>query len=357
MRTQRLIACLSALPIALAASAALAQSPTRSTLASVSYFPLSVGNRWVYERTNAGGRSTWKVEVTGRVSPGRNRSYFSLSGYFMGPPRLVRSDLASAVTEYHPSGRTDNLWYLLTAPVGTTWQLKLEPSPMANPMPDCISGSKLRLAARGEVVRVPAGEFRDVVRVDFQSPCADAGIASEWFAPGVGLVRRTEVTIAGEVASELIQAELEQVTLPRLPYATSLSLDSPLYVNNLMPGPPPGPPPPTVRGAFAVRNLTGSPVELTFSGCASVLVEVRNEAGDTVLHARGDDGGCCTCDNLVQVTLVNGSLVIPLAFPLATPQGELLPAGRYGVTATLESLDAPALHPAAQALIDVKAAY
>jgi hypothetical protein len=343
---------------ALAAAAAVplgAQTRLSSTADVVSYFPLRVGNEWVYAVASQVERSEWRAAVTGRKVAPNGAAYFELAGYF-GPTRLVRSGLRGTVSELNPDGNRDNLWYLLGASVGTSWELVLEPLPTMGPMADCISGSKAVLASRSEVVRVPAGEFRDVVRVDYRAPCADAGLASEYFAPGVGLVKRVEQTFAGPRTSELVRARIGDGDLPRLPYASALELDSPHYVNNLMPiiGPDSLP---VVRGAYVLRNRTSLPVELIFSGCKSVTVRVLNEAGEVVAQGSGNDGGCCACDNVFRFTLANDALALPFAFRLATPEGRPLADGRYSVEATLDALEMGRTRPSASAPIRVSSIY
>jgi hypothetical protein len=339
------------------ATPAVAQTRTLAgTDTTLGYFPLMVGNTWTYERAGALSRDTWTATVADRVVAPNGQTYFALDGYF-GPRRLVRSSPRQVVSEHNPDGRDDNLWYLLGAPVGTAWVIQLEPLPTLGPMADCVSGSKVVVASRSEVVKVPAGEFRSVVRLDFSSPCADAGIASEWFAPGIGLVRREESSFAGPIVSELLKAEVGGQSLPRLPYTTSLELDRPGYVNNLMP--PLGPDSiPTLRGLFAVRNRTSIPIAFEFGGCASLSIVLVNERGEEVLASRADDGGCCICDNIHVVRLANDSLIIPFALRLATPDaGQPLPDGRYAVVATLQALGSPALRPAATATIEVSSIH
>jgi hypothetical protein len=315
-----------------------------------------VGNRWVYQKTGAAGTSTWKVEVVEPAVPADPWPFFRLDGYFPGPPRAVRADRGGVVREVRPDSGQEYLWYLLGAPVGTAWRLQLAPFPTASPVADCVDGSALVVVSRHEVVKVPAGEFARVVRIDFLSPCADAGITSEWFAPGVGLVRREETSLAGPVVSELVQAELGGVAMPRAVYSTTLSLESPRYVSDLMP--PVGPDAvPTVRGSFAVRNFTDVPVEFTFGGCRSASVVVENEAGEVVVRTRADDGGCCTCTNLLTVTLLHDVLVLPLSVPLSTEKGEPLPPGRYTITVTLDTLGAVVLRPAARQPLEIVAVY
>ncbi|MGH2627007.1 MAG: hypothetical protein ACRDHY_10195, partial [Anaerolineales bacterium] len=332
------------------------EAQTRRTAApEQTYFPLHVGNEWVYVRSNAIERSEWRAAVTERVTMRNGQTYFALAGYF-GPRRLVRSGLREAVLEFNPDGNYDNLWYLLGAAVGTSWQLELEPLPTLGPAADCISGSKAVIASRTEAIKVPAGEFRDVVRIDYRSPCADAGLSSEWFAPGVGLIRREESSFAGPVVSELLRAELGDNQLPRLPYSVSLALDSPAYSHTVSStiGPESIA---AVRGAFLVRNRTDVPVSFTFgSFCKSVRIEVVNDAGEVVLRALGSDGGCCACDALLEFTLVNDTLALPVAFRLATAEGRPLPDGRYSVVATLNTTGGRAPQPAATTVIMIRSA-
>src|SRR5919106_767256 len=305
-----LLAALAAAGLMLLSAPAAAQTRTIGTTdTTLSYFPLQVGNTWTYARGGALSRDTWTASVAERVVAANGRAYFALDGYF-GPRRLVRSSLQSAVTEFNPDGPEDNLWYLLGAPVGTSWVIQLEPLPTLSPIADCVSGSKVVVASRPEAIRVPAGEFRNVVRLDFTSPCADAGITSEYFAPGVGLVRRDESSFAGPIVSELLKADL---ALPRLPYTTSLDLDQPVYWYDLMPSPDPRPLP-TVRGVFAVHNRTSLPIGFEFTGCARLSIAVLNERGEAVLETRADDGRCCMCQFIYSVELVNDSLMIPFAF-------------------------------------------
>jgi hypothetical protein len=349
-----LVLALAALSVPVSAFAQVGR--VRPALEPAWYFPLRDGYRWVYQKHGPSGTSTWQVSVAEANQSTAGPRWYALSGYFPGPARLVHSDVSGLVTEADFFGQGAYLWYQLGARPGTTWQLEWAPSPIMMPVVGCISGSKLELVARDETVRVPAGEFRGVVHVAFYAPCTDAGITEEWFAPGVGLVRRNETTVAGPVTSELVEAELGPVVLPLLPYATTLSLAAPNYVNNLMP-PVDLTALPVVRGSFTVRNSTDVPLVLIFPGCVSATIQMENRDGKTVLTAHADDGGCCTCDGLKTVTLKRSALVLPFGLRLISDDGAALPDGRYGVTVTLDTVDAPWLQPSARAAFEVTSTY
>jgi len=358
----RVLSCCAALllvagAIAVPAAAGDAATPARvrPVLAPSELFPLRPGNHWVYVANGAIGEPrNWEVRVLeqeAQPAMSTGRMYQRLAGYFDGATRLVRSDAFGSVVERGGDER-GHLWYLLGAPVGTSWTLSLAPPESA-----CLAGATLTIGARDEVVTVPAGEFRGVVRVDWSgSRCADAGITAEWFAPGVGLVRRAETTIAGPLVSDLVAAELGEAAWPRAVWEVALQLDAPVFVHNLMP--PVAPEAlARVRGAMVVRNRGDRPVELVFSGCRSVTLELRDEAGTVVLARSADDGGCCACDQLVTVRLARDVLVLPFSLTLAGAAGIPLPDGRYSLTATLDLVGPETLRPAARTSITVESVH
>lgn len=360
MRLRRALILAGGLAAALVAAVGELPAQTRTRTAfdatRESYYPLAVGNHWVYSRRGPAGVDGWKVVVSDfRKAPNGHR-YFVLNGYFGETARLVRRGLRDNVGEFNPGSNTDHLWYLLGAPVGTSWRMELEPVDDAGTPGDCVNGSRLAIVSRSERLEVPAGSFANVVHVRFQPPCADAGILEEWFAPGVGLVRRVENSFAGPVVSDLVRAEVGGRDMPRLPYSSTLAIDQPVYVNNLMPIWSPDALP-IVRGAFAVRNETPIQISFTFSGCKSVSVRVRDTAGNEVLRASGNDGGCCECDNVFGFDLVEDVLVIPVGFRLMTPDGNPLPDGRYAVEVNLDTLETGGVHPSATAEIEVRSIH
>ncbi len=317
------------------------------------YFPLRHGFKWTYAVQSAASAvtSTWQVEVLSPSSATRPvRAFYPLHGYFRADETLmVRTTPFGTVLQRGQDGK-EYLWYELEAEVGQSWEMQLAPPASSS----CEDGTVLTMVSRDEVVSVPAGEFTRVLRVDRLTPrCADAGIISEWFAPEVGLIRRVEETIAGPIVSELISADLGNEILPASTYTTALNLSSPRYVNNLMPPLSPASLP-RVRGSFAVVSYaSGVPVQFVFSGCKSLSLEIRNEAGTVLRTLLADDGGCCACDSLLTFNVDKEKLILPFAFVLADQEGKPLPDGNYSITAILQSQDSTALRPAARARIEV----
>ncbi|RPI22231.1 MAG: hypothetical protein EHM61_22755 [Acidobacteria bacterium] len=316
-----------------------------------SYFPLQTGYRWVYSVERAGGGLGWEVKVEAEESVSFLRSYHRLSGYF-GPndSRRVRATLLGNVVERGKDGK-EYLWYQFNAPVGKSWEMDIAP----DNAPACEDGATLTIGARDEVVSVPAGEFRHVIRVDHIPRCVDAGITREWFAPGVGLVRRESTSIAGAVVSELVYAELGDIILPKSVYSTSLLLSSPTYGHNLMPPIDPSKVA-RVQGTFVVRNQTEGPAELLFpSACVTLQLEVRDAEGKLVLQKLPE----IVCPAIVlKVDLAKQPLVVPFSLVLADKDGKPLPDGSYSLTVVLlTSVPHETLRPAARAPIQISSAH
>jgi len=322
-----------------------------------SYFPLGVGYKWIYTLSGVAGAATRQVEVVSATMTPTGGMLYELKGYFGDEPVWVMASPSGRVVQvevWAASAQIEEkqpfVWYELGGEVGRRWTMNM-------PEENCQDGVLLEIGARDDKVSVPAGDFLRVVRVDTVTPvCVDAGIVSESFAPGVGLVKRIENTIAGPRVWELTYAELGRVILPLGRYSTALHLSSPRYVNNLMP--PVGPDSlPRVRGAFSVRNLTEDPAELVFSGCRSLTLEVRNDKGELVLTTSSNDGGCCECDSLVTVDLTKGAFALAFAFKLADQEGNPLPDGFYTITAILDTVGSEYLRPAARAKIEVASTH
>jgi len=186
----------------------------------------------------------------------------------------------------------------------------------------------------------------------------DAGIGAEWFAPGVGLIKRQEIYIGGLWIMELVASNLGDRLLPRPAYGAALSRARPSYTQNFMPGPVPGRGIDVVDAAFLLWNLTGTPTESIFEGCRSATFAVVDSEGRELIQVRGDDGGCCACATPQDFLLERGSLLLRAKIPLALEDGTPLPPGHYAVTATLDAVNVPPpLLPSARAPIEVIAAY
>jgi hypothetical protein len=292
------------------------------TQSSPGFFPLEVGNEWIY----SDGTDSFEVKVMREVQEDNGMKYFEISGYLPGDPagaRKIRRGPLGQILEYNPDGQ-DFLWYRFGI---FSSVLRFE---TAGDIP-CITGSLLMSGGIRETVVTPAGIFDDTLRLGFQSPCADAGILAENFAGGVGLVERVLQTIAGPRTYRLTSARVGSLELPVAKYGIQVSMDYPIYYNNLMPSLIFNPWP-KAQVMLVVRNTTVMPVQLTFPTSQRFDFIVRDALGNEVL--RWSDGRVFL-QVVVQETLVNESRHYPAEVTLKGRAGEVLAPGFYTLTGYL----------------------
>jgi hypothetical protein len=297
------------------------RSPIESRMpagGSTDYFPLQVGNEWIYS-------DGLKVRVRREVQEANGNKYFEIAGYFAEYPaqvQKVRRGPLGQVLEYNPDGE-DFLWYRFGLSKNP-WILETGENKA------CITGSRVTSHISGNEVEVPAGAFGNTMRIDFEPQCADMGITNEYFARGVGLVRRVWQTIAGPRPVGLVSARVGSLELPKAFFGIEVRMDKPLYYNNLMP--PIDKPWPAARVMLVVRNQTEIPVDFTFPTSQRFDFIVQDELGNEVL--RWSQGKMFT-QAIEKETLVNESRRFPAEIVLQKTDGGTLPAGFYTLTGYL----------------------
>jgi hypothetical protein len=293
---------------------------SRGTYDRPLFFPLEVGNEWVY----SDGAGKFTVQVLRETIEANGLKYFEVSGYWPNDPartRKLRRAFPDQIYEYNPQGE-DFLWYQF-GNLSASWRFN-----SGDEIP-CITGSSVAIGALDAKVETPAGMFERALRLDFASRCADGGIANEYYAGGVGLVQRVLNTIAGPRTVRLIAAHLGGTEFPPS-YGIGISLDRPLYYNNLMP--PVVDPSPTARVRLTVRNDTEWPVKFTFPTSQRFDFIVQDSQGKELL--RWSDGRTFL-EVIGEETLLKESSSYSADLVLRARDGKLLPAGFYRITGYL----------------------
>jgi diadenosine tetraphosphatase ApaH/serine/threonine PP2A family protein phosphatase len=155
----------------LASVVALAAPPAR---AQTTWFPLEVGNHWVYadEKVPANTRSVSVKGLEGDV--------FTLE--YQGTEFLVTADLDIVLP-----GEGPGVYYRFE---DESW--------LHRDFQGCDDLRILTVTSRDETVRTPFGEFTGCLRIQYEGgPCADAGTFEEWWAPEVGRVKWVEGSFGG----------------------------------------------------------------------------------------------------------------------------------------------------------------
>ena len=243
---------------------------------------------------------------------------------------LVRRTPQGRLVEYRADTGSEHLWYDFGAEEGGVWTPEL-------PF-DCLGEAKL--ASRNAQADVPAGSFDPALSIQYGSTfCADAGIQEEVFAPGVGLLRRTEITIAGPRSLVLVEARVGGSVISAQEVAFNLSIDRPVYVPDLLPPVDPERAIPVLRARMTIRNSTEAPLTLNFLSSQRFDLVIRNTNREIVYSWSADK---LFAQVLGTIDLNPGRQSFAAAAPLAAGENQPLPPGTYIADAwlTTEGLQA-----------------
>ena len=202
------------------------------------YFPLQVGNQWIYR--NQLGVHT--VEVV-RTQAFEGREYFLLRGAFGGDAWVRKSD-DGTVWQWDQESKTEKVRLQLNTPQGGSFETVIDPC-----------NHRGIMISRESKVSTPVADFTDALEISYPSAnCADAGLEREYYAPWIGLVTSSGITIAGPRRSELIYARLGGVTVltPR-EVGFGLALDKAVYDGG------------ELVARVTLRNTQSKPLTLVFS--------------------------------------------------------------------------------------------
>jgi len=223
------------------------------------YFPLQVGNQWVYKVTGPAGSNPFTVEVAGTETIGGNE-YFSVIG-FPGHALLLRKNDDGTLVFYDREENREKTWVAFGAAAGQAFRTEVDP----------CNAAAVIWTRQGEL-KSPFGEFSNALQVGYQPSCADAGLTSESFLPYVGLVRRTLTTIAGERKWDLIYTRLGGFSVfTEREVSFQAALDASRYkAGDAM----------TVR--MSLRAALAPPLRLAFPTSQDYDLILRNEKGEAV---------------------------------------------------------------------------
>ena len=302
-----------------------AQRLTRGRVASsppaVDYFPLEEGNSWTYAITGFAAQGSVSIRVTRSVAV-NGITYHEVEGY-TPEPVLLRRTRSGQIVELQTGSGTEQLWYDFGAPPGSSWHPGMAL--------DCLGTASLSKQAGS--AETPAGVFDDVVSIDYRGTnCADAGMQEEVFAAGVGLIRRTSLTIGGPRSLVLVEASLGTGQIPGQRISVSLSIDKPAYTADLMPPVSPDRAIPIMHAAFKVANTSDQPLRLTTPSGQEFDLVIKNAQGDVIY--RWSDGKFFT-QAASTIDLSPGHRTYAVEIPLSEAENQPLAPGKYTVESWL----------------------
>lgn len=273
------------------------------------YFPLQLGNQWIYRSSFGGGRNATQVQVDiPRQELVDGRVYSVVRG-FADAPVWLRSDDGGVLYQYDPGTRVESVWAEFRAAVGTTYRTTINPC-----------NQQARVESRNAVAKTPAGEFAGALSIRYPAAnCADAGLESELYVPYIGLVQRTSQTIAGPRVMTLTYARISGVTVFSEPELTfGLTIDKFSYKGGSM------------QARLTLRSTHERPQELQFRTSQQFEVVFRKESGEQVFR---------WSDEMFFLTVLTSERVGPgeRHWPVTIPL-DGIPDGGYVVEAWLTTL-------------------
>lgn len=273
----KLFARIAALTLAVAGLVAAAPAASAQTA-----FPMKVGNEWSYQETGFAAAPDLKVvKIDDRwVSPASGYVYFRFRNFNGNYHWLTRAPGTGWVGEY-----ATGWWYNFDARINASWKLTLDESGTHGSLP-CSNGALLQVVSRSETVTVPAGRF-SAIHFQWRTTCFDAGITDEWFAPGVGLVKRSSQTIGGPRSWELVTAKIDGRTIGGQPASarilSSVAMGQADYWENHMPGPGPRPTEgPEIKISVTLKPADGRDTSINTPDLNIWDVTVYDAAGNAV---------------------------------------------------------------------------
>jgi len=265
-----------------------------SLAAEPDYFPLQVGNSWVY-RSEGRLPDVQVVEVRGATTV-NGQLYHELR--FFGQTALVRLSDDGTLYAYSGNFAAERVWFRFGAPVGESY---------ATGVDTCTRSA--RVASKEAAYQGPYGEFSNALRIDYTPACADAGINSQVYLPYIGLVQHSVGNIAGERRYDLIYSRTGLTEIAESEVSFQMALDSAAPTARLI-------------ARMTLRNSGPLPITLTFPSGQKFDFVLRNERGEVAYIWSADK----FFTQAVETETVSGERNYVVSVPLGS--GNLTP-GQY----------------------------
>jgi hypothetical protein len=263
------------------------------------------------------------VSVTAAQTFGGNL-YYQVEGLgdFRRTSVWLRRNAGGDYLAYDPAAGQETPWLTFSAADGS-----LSPASVhgCNPFSTVVSRSQ-----SGQFL---LGTFSNLTEVHYApGGCADAGLESEQWLPYIGLLQRTEQSIAGPRVSTLVYARINGVTMVSAPETSfSIALDNTFYA-------PACTAPVVARVRLTLRQTIGGSFQLTFPTGADFDLVLRDSQGKELTRWSRDKAFTQIIRNVEVAGERNWTGDLPLTGadgrPLSTP-------GAYTIEGFLVNADPP----------------
>ncbi len=276
------------------------------------FFPLHVGNQWIY-RTTAFGARNQAITVVDipRTEAIGDQTYSVVRGFEDGPALLRIGADNGTLYRYNETTKAEEVWAVFSTKEGDTYRTAINPC-----------NQTARVESRSAKTTVPAGEFWNALAIRYPAAnCADAGLDSEVYAPYIGLVERTSVTIAGPRRMQLIYARVGGVTVLSAPEVSfTVALDQASYAAADI-----------ATARMTLRNTSPTPLVLRFNSGQRFDIVIRDAASGTEVYRWSASRTFAAITGREEIAAGERNYVEPVQ--LVNLSGQPLPAGRYTLEA------------------------
>ena len=193
--------------IALTFFLTLCSSAYSQTKKDSSYFPLAIGNQWIYKFNEGPFFDTVTIVDTQRVN---GKQYYAFQKYggnryiWFGKDTNRVYIIDTVANRLNTSNVSECMVYDFSVATGESWELSLTNSAIV-----CEYAGKITLAKKNDSIITIAGMFTNCYKFSHTiSPCKDAGRYEEWFAAGIGSVAYSEESLTGIRRWYLLQSNI-----------------------------------------------------------------------------------------------------------------------------------------------------
>jgi hypothetical protein len=274
--------------------------------ATPDYFPLQVGNSWVY-RASQGRLSRVQTIAVEGVENIDNRSYYRVQ--FFERTVFVRQTDDGSLVSYDSASTQERLWLPFAA---------VEGQPTGSEFDSCSKSAIVR--SKSASVKTALGEFNNALQLTYEPNCADAGVTTQFFLPYVGLVQQESSSIAGPHRYELLYSRTGVAQIEAGQVSFTMALDGHTY---------PVGQDTEMLVRLTLRSSHADPLTLIFPSSQNYNLKIYNDRAEIVYVWSADK---------LFAAVFRTERFGPgeKTFAFSVPIGRL-PAGRYLAEANLET--------------------
>jgi len=228
-------------------------------LAQAQYFPLQVGNQWIY-RVDEGPVKELKVAEVMRAETIDEKEYFVYKG-IQGEPARIRVTQENKLVQLNADG-SESIWADFNAAEGASFPTAF----------DSCTG-RGRVEKRNATTELLDRIWENGIQVIYSAAsCADAGVSDDLYLPGLGLAQRTYQSFTGPRRFKLSYARIGNASIVTSgEYSFRINLNQKTYATRAI-----------INLRMTLENWTKEPLNLHFNSGQSFDFAIRDAAGETV---------------------------------------------------------------------------